>query len=296
MGRPVTHKNEDVDRKDRMKPIINHLVQLQELIEARAQQEASLENAQLSQLNEAIQTLTKGLPETISLQFARLQKKGFVGIVPIANGVCTGCGMAIPVSLAHAVRAAEQIYACPNCARLLYSPATALPRRTAAPARRFTEQKVGISRFSSPTLMIPNSAAKTRDELLEEICTKLDAEGFVDDGKKLYVESLRREAIVSTAVDHGLAFPHVRGVEGGGLTLALATSKKGIKFGSPDKKLTRLVFFVVIPTAASAFYLTLLSGLTATFRNKAHSEKILEAETPQQMWKLLSSATRTTIR
>jgi len=295
MKNPVTKRNDDTAGKDRMKPIINHLVQLQELIEARAHQETTLKKAELTHLDEAISTLTSQLPATINTQFKKLQKKGFLGIVPIANGACTGCGMNLPVSLSYSVRAAEKIYACPNCARMLYSPAADLPRRTAAPSRRFVERKVGISRFSAPELMIPNSTAKTRDELLEELCQKLKEEGFVDDDKKLFTESLRREAIVSTAVDHGLAFPHVRGIEGGGLTLALATSKKGIKF-TPDTGITRLVFFVVIPTAASAFYLTLLSGLTASFRTKINRDKLQNAETQKKLWKALVSATRTTIR
>ena len=60
----------------------------------------------------------------------------------------------------------------------------------------------------------------------------------------LIEEALRREAILSTAVDHGLAFPHVRGVEGGGLALALGVSEKGIDFGGLAKSKTRLVFFI----------------------------------------------------
>ena len=41
---------------------------------------------------------------------------------------------------------------------------------------------------------------------------------------------------MSTAVDNAIAFPHVRGVEGGALNLALGVSKKGIKFGGPGGK------------------------------------------------------------
>ena len=50
-------------------------------------------------------------------------------------------------------------------------------------------------------------------------------------------------------------------MEGGGLTLAMGLSSKGIKFGGPARSLTRIVFLIVIPSAASAFYLKLLAGL-----------------------------------
>ena len=143
--------------------------------------------------------------------------------------------------------------------------------------------------------MISDLAATDRDGAITELCAKMSAEGFVDNGDRLAEEALRREAIVSTAVDHGLAFPHVRGVEGGGLTLSLGVSRKGIKFGGSAKSLTRIVFLIVIPTAASAFYLKLLSGLTQAFRDEAARELLLKAETPEELWKCLSKATRLTI-
>ena len=132
--------------------------------------------------------------------------------------------------------------------------------------------------------------------MLAELCTKMEDEGFVDNASKLLEEALKREAIISTAVDHGLAFPHVRGVEGGGLTLALGISRKGIKFSPGTRSLTRIIFFMVIPTAASAFYLKLLSGLTQTFQKDEEREKLIEAETPEQLWKMLVKVTKTTIQ
>lgn len=280
-----------------MKPIINHLVQLQELIEIRAQNETAMPNnaTHLTELDAAIRTLIDELPDQISRQFTRLQKKGHVGIVPINQDACSGCGMKLPVSLMHSVRAGKELHTCPNCARMLYAPSDAAPRRVNAASRRMGQRKVGINRFSSPELMLPHISASTRDEMLQEVCEKLEKEGFVDSAERLLEEALRREAILSTAVDHGLAFPHVRGVEGGGLTLALATTRKGVKFDE-GRNLTRLIFFVVIPTAASAFYLKLLSGLTQSFRDKTTRDKLLKADKPEALWKTLVSATRTTIR
>ena len=155
--------------------------------------------------------------------------------------------------------------------------------------------QAGIARFSSPDLMLPQLSATDRDGALKEMCDKLQAEGFVDNADRLLDEALRREAIMSTAIDHGIAFPHVRGVEGGGLTLALGISRKGIKFNPAARHLTRIVFFMVIPTAASAFYLKLLSGLTQTFNEEDARETLLKAATPEDLWKTLLKTTRTTV-
>ena len=290
MGTAVEWSDSVHSKKGPMHRIINHLVQLQELMVARAQQEASAADARLAQLDASIQTLIGELPKDVAERFGKLEKKGLLGIVPIANGVCSACGMALPVSLVHAVHAAEALHHCPNCARLLYY-TESLPRHVGRRKRRSEPPKVGIERFSSTELMIPKLASTERDDVIGELCSKLEAEGFVDNGAKLREEALKREAIVSTAVEQGLAFPHVRGVEGGGLTLALGLSPKGVKFG-PSRSLTRIVFFMVIPTAASAFYLKLLAGLSQVFQKDENREKLLEADTPEKLWKTLVRLTK----
>ena len=103
---------------------------------------------------------------------------------------------------------------------------------------------------------------------------------------------MQREAIVSTAVDAGLAFPHVRGVEGGGLSMAVGIHKKGVKFGGPGRTLTRIFFFVVIPTATSAFYLKLISALARTFREKDAREMLMKATSEEELWKAVIKTTK----
>lgn len=277
-----------------MQKTINHLIQLQDLIIARAQQEASMPGAQLGQLDESIETMLAELPSSLATQFTKLNKKSPISIVPLSGQVCTACGISLPVSFVQAVKKQGRIHQCTSCARLVYYSNT-IPRATARKTRRADPPKVGIERFSSPELMIPKLSATTRDEALAELCRKLEEEGFVENSDSLIDVALRREAIVTTAVDHGLAFPHVRGVEGGGLALVLGIHKKGIKFGHPSGKLTRLIFFMVIPTAASAFYLKLLSGLTQTFRKKEARDKLSAATTNKALWKALARTTRSSI-
>lgn len=278
-----------------MQPIINLLVQLQELSIARAQQEVGMPGSQLDQLDAAIASLSKELPPEVNNQFSRLLKKNHLAIVPVVNGVCTACGMALPVALVHKVHAAEQIYPCPSCARMLFHRESSARNTRKAP-RRSDPPKVGIDRFSAETLMIPALKGADRDAVLAEMCQKLADEGFVDHADKLLESALKREAIISTSVENGLAFPHVRCVEGGALTLALGIAPKGIKFDPAGKANTRIVFFMVIPTAASAFYLKLLAGLSQVFQKPENREKLLEADTAEKLWKALIKTTRLSIQ
>ena len=278
-----------------MQPIINHLVQLQELIIARAQQEVGMPGAQLDELDAAIAALTQELPADVNLQFSRLLKRSPLAIVPVVNGVCTACGMALPVSLVHRVHAAEQIHPCPSCARMLFYRASSA-RNTRKSPRRSDQPKVGIERFSAETLMIPALKGTDRDSVLAEMCQKMADEGFVDDAAQLLKSALQREAIISTTVENGLAFPHVRCIEGGALTLAMGITPKSIKFDPAGKAVTRVIIFMVIPTAASAFYLQILAGLSQVFQKAENRDKLLEADTAEKLWKALIKTTRNVIQ
>lgn len=295
----MTLKNDSSNKADqvngRIVRIINHMLQLQDFIFARDQQQTSMPGSRLAHLDASIQSLLSDLPPDNRVQFEKTWKKCGLAIVPISNGVCSACGMAIPVSQVHAVRAADALYQCPSCTRFLYC-RDATPRRIAAKRKlRGEPEPVGIARFSSPALMIPRMKAASRDEALEQICMTMEKNNFVDHGKLLFEEAIKREVIASTAVDQGLAFPHVRGVEGGGLSLALATIPKGVKFDETSSTKTRIIFFISIPTAASAFYLKLLSGLTRAFRDADARDILLDADKPETLWKALVKTTRLTI-
>jgi hypothetical protein len=54
--------------------------------------------------------------------------------------------------------------------------------------------------------------------------------------------ALRREAIISTAVEHGWHFSRAR-CEGGGLTFAVGLKEKGLPFGVTMKKVIRFSLY-----------------------------------------------------
>lgn len=278
-----------------MQAIINHLIQLQELALTRDERRtAGRPQKELAPLDENISTMAAELPTPVRSMYARLFKKDHTVICPVSEGYCSGCGLKFPISLVQEVKLSKEMKNCPSCSRYLYVPASA-PRRVGKAPRRSAPRKVGIARFSSPALVVARLSATDRDGAIRELADAMQDNGFVDDADGLYEAALRRESIASTAMEHGLAFPHVRGVEGGGLALALGISKKGIKFDS-GRTLTRIIFFIAIPTAASAFYLKLLSGLAETFSSKDVRDKLLAQKDADSTWDVLVKATRKTIK
>ncbi len=277
-----------------MQSLINHLNQLQELVLIRDEHRTTGDGSHMESLNNSIDQLTDKLPPDMKSLYQRLYKKDHIVMAPMHNGCCAICGMRMPISQVQAVRLCKQIQNCPSCARILFEESDA-PRWVGETPSRTEPRKSGISRFSAESLMVPDLKATTGAEAIAELAEVMEQKNFVSGADKLVQTALEREAILSTAMENGLAFPHVRGVEGGGLTLALGVSKKGVKFDDAGN-MANIVFFITIPTAVSAFYLRLMSGLTETFLKEQNREAILSAETPEQLWKALTKSTRYSIK
>jgi PTS system nitrogen regulatory IIA component len=275
--------------------LINQLIQLQELVVARMQKKVLMPKIPLDALDQSIAQLGADLPPAIKTHLNNLLQRHPEAVVPIIDENCTGCGMQQTKSMINEVHRADDLHRCPDCTRYLYYPSEVVARERSS---RVYGVKVprGIARFSAPSLMMTKLTGDTPEAVLGQLCQRMQDEEFVEDSNHLLELAMQREAIVSTAVDSGIAFPHVRGVEGGGLTMALGIHKKGIKFGGPGRTLSRIFFFMVIPTATSAFYLKLISGLSKTFREKEPRELLLAAENEEELWKTLVRQTRRAIK
>jgi len=278
-----------------MHSAVEDLIKLQKMALAKEEHKTTQTHGQAAHLTDPMQALTARLPQEIRFLYRKMTERGKSVISPIVDGVCSACGMKLPVSLIQAVRAERTLCQCESCARVLYYPDKP-PRRVREGARRGEPRQIGIARFSGPALMIPALSASTKQDAIRELAEKMSEAGLVEDGAHLGEEGLERETLASTAVESGLAFPHVRHVEGGGVAFSLGLSRKGIRFGAPARRLTRIVFFSVIPTAANTVYLRLLSGLTRAFAQAPAREKLLEATTAAKMWSVLVKATKTTVR
>jgi mannitol/fructose-specific phosphotransferase system IIA component (Ntr-type) len=277
-----------------MNNILNQLIQLQELNFAREEQKASNPRMPLAQLEKSIAEIHAQLPPDIAERYDRLQQRYPLAVIPLAHGNCSRCGLAVPPAVVNATKAGDQLQNCPHCGRFLYFPDTVARQ----PKKKYEGDRpveTGIARFSAANLMVPKLEASTREGVIRELAKTLGEGGFVEDTATLTELALRREAIVSTAVEHGLAFPHVRDVEGGGLTFAVGMKEKGIKFGAPDDHLSKIFFFIVIPTPATAFYLRLLAGLVRTFESTEARKELLDCDAPEKMWKTLVKLTKTTV-
>ena len=280
------------EKKTDMTATINQLIQLQELLIAKEQRATASPQSNLALLDKNIDAMKKCVEPKVLAEFDRLQKKSPIAIVPMEQGRCTGCNMTLPVSLVHQVHAAEAIYHCPSCARLLFFRDAESSAKNIRPPRKRTEApKTGIAKFSSDALMIPDLQGTDAESVIRELAGVLKEAKYIDDADKLVKAALEREAIDSTALENGCAFPHARGIEGGALSFAMGIAKKPIAFDSRQKASTQIVILMVIPTAASAFYLRLIAGFNRVLMVEKNRTALLGVDSAEKMWKLLVKMT-----
>lgn len=277
-----------------MKSQLNLLNQLQELVLTRDEHHQTGDGSHMEALDASIDALVGKLEPQPKGLYQRLYKKDHVVMAPMVNGCCAVCGMKLPISQVQQVRIAKTLQTCSSCGRIIYEGDEDAPRSVADKPTRGEPRKTGISRFSAETLMVELKAEKPEDAI-RELADAMTENKFVSNPAALVVAAMERESVLSTAIGEGLAFPHVRGVEGGGLTLALGVSKKGIQWDASGE-IVHLVFFSVIPVAVSAFYLRLMAGLNEALSKQDNREALLAAETPADLWKAFMKVTRYTIR
>ena len=275
-----------------MKSQINTLRQLQDLVLTRDEHHQTGDGSHLDDLNESVAALQDKLEPQVKGVYDRLYKKSHIVMAAMSNGCCAACGMQVPIAQGQQVKLAQHLVTCSSCGRILFEVEEDAARNVAEKGER-DEVKTGISRFSAEELMVVDLGACTREDAISKLAAAMESGHFISNADSLVTSAMDREAMLSTAMGEGLAFPHVRGVEGGSLTLALGVSKEGIDWAGEK---VHLVFLSAIPVAVSAFYLRMMSGLAQAFNKSSNREAALAAGTPAELWKVLVKATRSTVK
>lgn len=275
-----------------MKSQINTLRQLQELVLTRDEHNQTGDGSHLDALNDSIDALQKKLEPQVAGLYARLYKRSHIVISAMVNNCCAVCGMQVPIAQGQQVRLGQHLVTCSSCGRILFAAdEDSVVNTSEAPDR--DNPKTGISRFSAEELMVCDLGSATREQAIAKLALAMEKHGFISSAENLVTAALEREGVLSTAMEGGLAFPHVRGVEGGGLTLAMGVSQEGIDW---DGEKVNMVFLSAIPVAVSAFYLRLMAGLAQSFAKEANRKAVLEAKDAASLWKALQKATRATVK
>ncbi len=151
-----------------------------------------------------------------------------------------------------------------------------------------------LSEIISREAIVADLDAQDRDSAIDELLSALERSGCLtpEHHEEALLSLLKREALASTALGHGIAIPHakVRFVEN--FCGALGVSRGGIDFGAPDGKLVSVVFLFLSPEKAISGHLDLMAHIAAIARNHEFVRKLRRARTEQEVAHVLMHAER----
>jgi excisionase family DNA binding protein len=139
--------------------------------------------------------------------------------------------------------------------------------------------------------IVPDLQATDRTEVIHTMVTHVTGLGLVQDQAWLEAALAARERLVPTAVPEGVAFLHARHRAADKFPkqfIAMARSKDGIVFGSPDMGKTHIFFLLALRN--DALHLRWLSRLAWIVRNPGRMARLLDAESSDQIHSSLLDA------
>lgn len=133
--------------------------------------------------------------------------------------------------------------------------------------------------FFDPKLCAFNLQGRTKDDALEEIVDLIAPDGE-NSNRRVILDMLRnREALGSTAVGKGIAFPHGRSLAVSRLTAIFGRSEHGVAFDSLDGEPTYLFFVLLAPPQDRANqYLPALGKIIESVRDDTLRERLMQVQ------------------
>lgn len=121
LARDEKDLHEQLQRIEREQSMIEAQETELEQERAKIDEETEARRQMLTDLKKQETSTIPGLDEELLFKFERIiRSKAGEGIVPIRNGVCTGCQMILPNQFVNDVRAGEEILFCPYCSKIVF--------------------------------------------------------------------------------------------------------------------------------------------------------------------------------
>jgi mannitol/fructose-specific phosphotransferase system IIA component (Ntr-type) len=146
-----------------------------------------------------------------------------------------------------------------------------------------------LTELLKPDRVVLPLAARDKSAAIAELTRYL-----VDCSGGAYADVLgaveEREAVLSTGIGFGVAIPHARSPAVKELTLVCGVSPVPVPYDSIDGEPVRLFFLIVGPESSAGQHVKILSRIARLVRRENVREKLCEARTPSEFYKVLLDA------
>ena len=129
-------------------------------------------------------------------------------------------------------------------------------------------------------LVVLDLQAADRDDAIEQMASRLDADGRLSD-RPAYVAEVRKreEEGGGTGMEMGVAIPHGKSAGVRQASVVFGRSQQGVDFGG-DGEPSRLVFLIAAPAGSEDMHVTLLAKLARRLVHEEFRDRLLQAATP----------------
>ena len=139
-----------------------------------------------------------------------------------------------------------------------------------------------LHRYLRPDLVILDLHTDAVESTLHDMVDQLVDRGLIQGEQPVLDALLEREAVQSTGIGGGVAIPHAVYDELTTTVIALALSKTGVDFHSPDEQPVHTFFLLLSPPAQSGTHIKLLARIARLMRQPDFLEQLLNASSSDE--------------
>ncbi len=139
----------------------------------------------------------------------------------------------------------------------------------------------------NPDLNLEKFRQRQKEKLLALFVDLLARSGKVLHVRKLLQDFINRERKASTALEKGVAIPHVRSRHVRDTMIAFARSREGVDFDSMDGLPTHLFFIIVSPTHAGDFHIKIYKQIADMFTFEETFQQLMTAREAGEVIRIL---------
>lgn len=143
-----------------------------------------------------------------------------------------------------------------------------------------------VSNIIKPENICLELKGNNKNEILRELISYVKT-GEILDEEKLYLDLLARENVGSTALEHGLAIPHVRSENIEHFSIALGIKKDGVDFESLDGEKTKLFILIATPMRYNNWHLEALAKIARMFYSEININVVTHSHSKEGIIELI---------
>ncbi len=152
-----------------------------------------------------------------------------------------------------------------------------------------------ISDFLNSELIIPELAARTKDEVLAELADRIARIFSGESAEKLLQILKERERLGSTGIGDGFAIPHGKSKSIKQMVISFGRSRGGIPFDSMDGKPAHFFFVLIAPENSAGDHLKALAKISRFLKNSLFKESLAKAESREELQQLIQEQDELTL-